>query len=58
MEKRVVEKTSPSDAPVWFNVRDNVIASPEDQAKRDARDVADQFKDDMVRHMSKALERV
>ena len=57
MEKRVIKNTSPSDAPVWFSVRDTIVASPEDQAKRDAREVADQFKDDMVRHMSKALER-
>lgn len=54
MEKRIVEKTSPSDAPVWFNLPRDSFTSPEDQAKRDARTVADQFKEDMAKHMSKA----
>lgn len=54
MEKRISEKTSPSDAPVWISVPKDDFASPEDQAKRDARDVADQFKEDMAVHIQKA----
>jgi hypothetical protein len=54
MEKRISDKTSPSDAPVWFSIPNEHVASPEDQAKRDARDVADQFKEDMAAHIQRA----
>ncbi|WP_158228574.1 hypothetical protein [Sinorhizobium fredii] len=57
MQKHIAEKTFPSDTPIWFRVPGESYASPEDQAKRDAREIADQFKEDMVRYMSKATER-
>lgn len=54
MEKRIAEKSSPSDLPTWSVVPTRNVETPEDQARRDARDIAGRFREDMLKHISLA----
>ncbi|MCW8283457.1 hypothetical protein K7A42_21395 [Agrobacterium sp. InxBP2] len=54
MQKRIAEKSSQSDLPIWSVVPGRNVETPEDQAKRDARDIAGRFREDLLKTLSSA----